>query len=163
MSKNALTSAFKSSLIGMMAVATICSAEPAGAASLLDGLAGTWSGRGKVDFEGGSSEDLTCRAFYSNSGSALSLAIRCASTSYKTEIRSKLHISGSSLSGEWEERNFNAAGSASGSLSGNTIVLRINGTIDGRMTINQVGARQTVTISTNGAGLAAVRIGLSKS
>lgn len=163
MSKNALNARFKSSIFAIAVIAAVCSAEAAGAASLVDVLTGTWSGRGQVAFEGGSREDLTCRAFYSNSGSALSIAIRCASTSYKTEIRSKLQLSGNSLSGEWEERNFNAAGSASGSLSGNTILLRIRGAIDGSMTINQVGGRQTVTISTNQGGLSSVRIGLSKS
>jgi hypothetical protein len=162
MIKTAFNARLKALVLGMVVVATVSPAETAGAASLFDGMTGTWSGRGKVTFEGGSSEDLSCRAYYSNSGSVLSLAIRCASTSYKTEIRSKLHLSGDALLGEWEERNFNAVGSASGFLSGNTIVLRISGAIDGRMTINQVDARQSVTISSSSGGLSSVHIGLSR-
>lgn len=135
----------------------------ADAASILDSIAGAWTGRGTVTFEGGNSESLTCRAYYTTSGSALSLAIRCASPSYKTEIRSKLHLANGSLAGEWEERNFNAVGSASGNLAGNTIALRISGAINGRLTIDQTGTRQAVTISTSGSGLASVRIGFSRS
>ncbi len=133
------------------------------AASILDSIAGTWAGRGTVTFEGGNSESLSCRAYYATSKSALSLAIRCASPSYKTEIRSKLHLANGSLAGEWEERNFNAAGSASGTLAGNTIALRISGAINGRLTIDQTGPRQAVTISTSGSGLASVTIGFSRS
>lgn len=135
----------------------------AAAASLLDGITGSWSGRGTVTFEGGNSENLSCRSYYTSSGSLLSIAIRCASTSYKTEIRSKLLIANGSLAGDWEERNFNAVGSASGAISGNTIVLRISGAIEGRLVIDQTGSRQSVTIVTNGGGLSSVKIGLSKS
>ena len=67
------------------------------------------------------------------------------------------------LTGEWEERNFNATGSASGVLSGNTIVLRISGSIEGRMTIDQVGSRQSIMLSAAAGGLSSVNIGLSKS
>jgi hypothetical protein len=153
----------KLAMCGLGAAALAVVPDLAGAASLLDGIAGTWSGRGTVTFEGGNSENLSCRSYYTTSGSVLSLAIRCASTSYKTEIRSKLRIANGSLVGEWEERNFNAVGSASGVISGNTIVLRISGAIEGRLVIDQAGPRQTVTISTNGGGLSSVRIGLTKS
>lgn len=134
----------------------------AAAANLLDGITGTWSGRGTVTFQGGNSEALSCRSYYTTSGSILSLAIRCASTSYKTEIRSKLRIANGSLAGDWEERNFNAVGSASGVISGNTIVLRISGAIEGRLVIDQAGSRQSVTIVTNGGGLSSVKIGLTR-
>lgn len=150
-------------ICGLAAATLAIVPDFASAASLLDGIAGTWSGRGTVSFEGGNSEHLTCRSYYTTSGSVLSLAIRCASTSYKTEIRSKLRIADGSLSGEWEERNFNAVGSASGVISGNTIVLRISGAIAGRLVIDQTGSRQSVTITTKGGGLSSVKIGLTKS
>jgi hypothetical protein len=41
-------------------------------------------------------------------------------------------------------------------------VLRISGAIDGRITINQVGAHQSVTISSSSGGLSSVHIGLSR-
>lgn len=135
----------------------------AGAASLLDGINGSWSGRGRVTFEGGNGENLSCRAYYSTSGAILTLVIRCASPSYKTEIRSKLQIDNGTLTGQWEERNYNAVGSASGVVSGNRIALRISGAIDGHLSIDQTGVRQSVNISTSGSGLSSVKIGFSKS
>jgi hypothetical protein len=147
---------------GIVAALLICLPDVASAGGLFDGITGAWSGPGRVTFEGGNSERLTCRAYYTTRGPVLSLAIRCASPSYKTEIRSKLFFSNGSLAGQWEERNFNAVGSASGVLSSNAIVLRISGAIEGRLTINQAGRRQSVHITTNSAGLSSVKIGLSK-
>lgn len=153
----------KGAIFGLAAAILALIPDFATAAGLLDGIAGTWSGRGKVTFEGGNSESLSCRSYYATSGSVLSLAIRCASSSYKTEIRSNLRIADGSLAGEWEERTFNAVGSASGVISGNRIVLRISGAIEGRLTIDQAGSRQAVTISTHGGGLSSVTIGLTRS
>lgn len=163
MIKNVFNARLKASLLGIMVIATACPAEAARAASLLDVIAGTWSGRGTVTFDGGKRETLSCRSYYTTSGLALSIAIRCASSSYKTEIRSKLRMANGVLAGGWEERTFNAVGSASGVISGNRIVLRISGAIEGRLVIDQAGSRQSVTISTNGGGLSSVKIGLSKS
>ena len=137
---------------------------PASAGGPFDLLAGTWSGKGKVTFEGGKTEALACTAYYvsRDAGAGLGLAIRCASTSYKTEIRSNLHHANGRISGEWEERSFNAAGAASGVVSPERISLQISGAINGSMTIVQAGSKQSVSISTSGGGLSAVNIGLSR-
>ena len=134
------------------------------AGSSFEQLTGTWSGKGKVTFEGGNSEALACTAYYvsRDAGAGLGLAIRCASTSYKTEIRSNLHQANGRISGKWEERSFNAVGTASGVVSSDRISLQIAGSITGSMTIVQVGSKQSVSISTTGAGLSAVSIGLSR-
>ena len=135
---------------------------PAIAGSPFEQLTGTWSGKGKVTFEGGNSEALACTAYYvsRDAGAGLGLAIRCASTSYKTEVRSNLHQANGKISGKWEERSFNAVGTASGVISSDRISLQIAGSINGSMTIVQVGSKQSVSISTTGAGLSAVSIGL---
>ena len=91
---------FKHIASGMLATAVVCAPSPTRAAALSDGTNGTWYGRGRVTFEGTNSEELTCRAYYTRDGSVLSVAIRCASASYKTEIRSKLHLSNEALAGE---------------------------------------------------------------
>ena len=137
---------------------------PASAGGPFEQLAGTWSGKGKVTFEGGNSERLTCTAYYVSreAGAGLGLAIRCASPSYKTEIRSNLHHANGKVSGEWEERSFNAAGAASGVVSPERISLQISGAINGSMTIVQSGSKQSVSIATSGSGLSGVSIGLSR-
>jgi hypothetical protein len=137
---------------------------PARAGGPFEQLVGTWAGKGKVTFEGGNSETLACTAYYvsRDAGSGLGLAIHCASTSYKTEIRSNLHHVNGRISGEWEERSFNAAGAASGVVSSERISLQISGAINGSMTIVQAGSTQSVSFSTSGGGLSAVSIGLSR-
>ena len=148
-----------------VAVATGSFAVPATAGEpLFQQLSGTWSGKGKLTFAGGSSEALACTAYYlsRDGGAGLGLAIRCASTSYKTEIRSNLHHANGRVAGEWEERSFNAAGKVSGVLSSEQINLQISGAIQGSMTIVQNGSKQSVSIATSGNGLSAVSIGLSK-
>jgi hypothetical protein len=138
---------------------------PASAGGPFEQLVGTWSGKGKVTFEGGNSEALACTAYYvsRDAGSGLGLTIRCASTSYKTEIRSNLHHANGRISGEWEERSFNAAGAASGVVNSERIHLQISSWARFTALISRrLTASSSVSISTNGGGLSAVSIGLSR-
>lgn len=128
-------------------------------------LSGTWTGAGQIKLEGGSSESLKCRAFYTpkDDGAGLGLAIRCASTSNKIELRANLVYSGGKVSGSWEERQFNAGGSVTGQASSSRISLSIvGGGVTGSMTVALNGSTQSVTIQTNGIGLRAVNINLSR-
>jgi hypothetical protein len=91
------------------------------------------------------------------------MAIRCQSESSSVEIRSKLSLSGSRISGTWEERTFNASGTASGSASGDRISLSIAGGVSGSMQVSFSGSRQSVSISTQNIALKSVTISLSRS
>src|SRR5690242_15320816 len=64
----------------------------AGAEGPFPRLAGSWSGNGKVVLDQGKSEQISCRAYYTakSAGADLALAIRCASSSYKIEMRATL-------------------------------------------------------------------------
>ncbi len=139
-------------------------ATAAQAASPFDVLQGTWSGSGNVQFEGGQSERLRCNAYYTNTGGGdvLGLAIRCASASNRIEIRGRLNYNNGNVSGTWEERTFNASGTATGRASDSRVSLRLAGTIPGTMNVTVSRSRQSVTISTQGSGIRAVRIGLRR-
>jgi hypothetical protein len=129
-------------------------------------LNGTWSGAGQIKLEGGSSESLKCRAYYTakDDGAGLGLAIRCASASNKIELRANLTYAGGKVSGDWEERQFNAGGSVTGQASGNKINLAITGGgVNGSLTVALSGASHSVSIQTTGIGLRAVNINLSRS
>jgi hypothetical protein len=91
------------------------------------------------------------------------LAIRCQSDNYKIEIRSKLSYSGGRLSGNWEERTFNASGTASGTASPNKISLAIKGGVSANMLVNYTKTTQSVNISVSGVALQGVRITLGRS
>jgi len=131
--------------------------------SPLDTLLGSWGGTGEIRLDKGRKERLKCNAYYTGGGSDLGLAIRCQSDNYKIEIRSKLSYSGGRLSGNWEERTFNASGTASGTASPNKISLSIKGGVSANMLVNYTKTTQNVNISVSGVALQGVRISLSRS
>lgn len=131
-------------------------------ATPFDTLLGSWRGSGTVRLNTGT-ERLTCNAYYTGGGSRLGMAIRCNSPSGKVEIRSKLSLSGNRLSGNWEERTYNASGSASGTANPGRISIRVSGTIRGSMVVSFSKSRQSVSISVAGSPLQAVKVSLSRS
>ena len=133
------------------------------AAGPFDTLLGSWRGSGQIVLKDGRRERLTCNAYYTGGGSQLGMAIRCQSDSSSVEIRSKLSLSGGRISGTWEERTFNASGTASGSASSNTISLQISGGVSGTMQVSYSGSRQSVAITTQNIALKSVTISLSRS
>lgn len=144
--------------------ASILLMSAAEAASPFTTLHGTWSGSGRIEFENGQSERLRCTAYYTstNGGNALGLAIRCASPSNRIEVRGRLNYHDGQVSGVWEERSFNASGTASGQASSNRLSLRLAGAIPGSMNVNVSKSRQSVAINTQASGFRAIRVGLSR-
>jgi hypothetical protein len=135
----------------------------ASAAGPFDTLLGSWRGNGQIRLTDGKTERLKCNAYYTGGGSQLGMAIRCQSENSNVEIRSKLSQSGSRISGTWEERTFNASGTASGQASSSRITLRISGGVTGTMNVSYSGSRQSVAISTQGIALKSVTIDLTRS
>jgi hypothetical protein len=131
-------------------------------ASPFDTLLGTWRGSGNVQLNSGM-ERLTCNAYYTGGGSQLGMAIRCKSDSSNVEIRSKLSLSGTRITGNWEERTYNASGSASGTAKPGRISITVSGSIRVSMVVNYSSSRQSVSISTSGSPLQRVSINLTRS
>jgi hypothetical protein len=135
------------------------------AASPFADLNGTWSGSGRIRLQDGKTEGLKCRAYYvaKDGGSELGLALRCASASNKIELRANLASTGSRVSGSWEERTYNAAGSVTGHASDNRINLTINGGgFDGSMAVTTHGSNQEISVSTRGIALRGVNVNLRR-
>ncbi len=152
-------------LLAVLALAVALVPWPNGraAAGPFDTLLGSWQGAGQIKLSDGRTERLKCNAYYTGGGSQLGMAIRCQSESSNVEIRSKLSQTGSRISGTWEERTFNAVGTASGQASGNRISLQISGGVSGTMQVSFSASRQSVAISTQGIALKSVTIDLSRS
>jgi hypothetical protein len=127
-----------------------------------DALLGSWRGTGKIQLTSGM-ERLSCNAYYTGGGNRLGLAIRCKSETSKVEIRSKLSLSGSRISGSWEERTYNAAGKATGTAKPGRISIRVTGGATGTMIVSFTRSRQTVSIKTQGIALKSVSISLTRS
>lgn len=145
--------------VALVALAGPLSARPAAFA----GLTGSWTGTGHIQLANGEKESLKCKAYYTDKGEDLGIALRCASTSYKIDLRAQLTASGSVLSGSWEERQFNAAGNATGQASGNKISLSvIGGGVTAGMSVTTSGASQAVSITTAGTAMKGANISLSR-
>ncbi len=151
-------------VIALAAVLGVAGTSQVHAQTPFQTLAGNWSGSGQIKLENGKSEALKCRAYYTQKEEdSLGLAIRCASASNRIELRASLNQNGSQVDGNWEERTFNASGKVSGRVSSGRINLSITGgTFSGSMNVAITGARHSVSIETNGIGLRAVNISLSR-
>jgi hypothetical protein len=135
------------------------------AASPFADLGGSWSGSGQVRLEGGRTEGLSCKAYYlpKSGGSGLGLAVRCASASNKIEMRANLVSTGNQVSGNWEERSYNASGSVAGVAAGNNLRLTISGGgLSGSMSVTTNGRSQAIAVRTDGSALKGVNISLRR-
>jgi len=139
-------------------------AAPLGAAGGFALLSGSWSGSGSIRLDDGRSEALKCKAYYNPKGEEnLGLALRCASSSNKIELRAQLTASGGRVVGHWEERTFNAVGTVAGHAQGNNIKLSINGGgFSGSMAVTTEGHTQTISVATQGVALKGVTVQLRR-
>ena len=155
----------KASVVAVAALALPDLATAAGPSSTFAAMSGSWSGSGQMRLEGGRTEKLRCRANYTdrNGGTGLGIALRCASASSKVDLRASLKATGSRIGGNWEEREFNAGGSASGSANGNHIQLEIEGGgLTGSMSVTTNGGRQSVLITMRNVALKGLQIALAR-
>lgn len=140
----------------------IASAAPQ---EVFDSMSGFWMGPGRIAFDEGSSEALLCKAYYATADQTnrLSIVLRCASRSHKIELRAKLAAAGSNLTGTWEERTFNASGTATGQATDGKITLSIDGGgFTAEMLVIQDRGQQSVSITTQGVGFKTVSVSLSR-
>lgn len=153
-------------LAGAAVAAVAIIAVPAGEAAAQGAVApliGSWSGSGRITYTDGSSEGIHCSAYYSGGGSDLSMAIQCKSDRNPIHIRSRLRISGSRATGSWEERTFNASGSASGNIGSSSMNLSVSGGgFTGSMAVSFSRSSHSVTINTQGIAMRRASISFSR-
>jgi hypothetical protein len=158
-------SVFRGGHIAMITAIMLAPAEVTNARneSPFDILLGSWAGSGEILLQGGRAESIKCNAYYTGGGNELRLAVRCASTGHKVEIRSGLTRMGDRISGNWEERTYNVAGSVTGRALGNQLSFVIsNGGFSGSMAVSYSSSEQSVSIATEGINLKSVNMTLSR-
>jgi hypothetical protein len=116
-------------------------------------FAGDWSGEGTVKTSAGK-ERIRCKAHYTVTpdGASLEQTLRCASDSYKLDVRTKVAATGTRFTGKWNEVSRDTIGNISGSITPTGIRGRIDGigfTADLAIAIQ--ANRQSVTIDPEGA------------
>ncbi len=137
----------------------------AAVAGPFSGMSGSWSGAGVITLSSGSRERIRCRATYevAEAGNTLALVIRCASDSYKFELRGNAIHDRGGIRGTWSEATRNAAGQIVGKVSGNQIHARTEGqTFAALLSMNTQGNRQSISIRSPGSEMSDVTISLSR-
>lgn len=132
---------------------------------LFASMSGYWTGPGRIQYDGGVAEALSCKAYYTtkNQIDRLSIVLRCASPSNNIELRAQLVAQGQDLSGDWEERRFNASGTVTGRVTENKISLSIDGGgFSASMLVTQDTSDQSVSITTKGVGFNEVSVTLTR-
>ena len=114
----------------------------AAATSPFAAMAGSWSGEGTIKMSTGDSERIRCRVTYALEGTKLRQNLRCASDSYKLDVKSELSYNAGAgrVSGTWSETNYGVGGFLSGSVVGGQI----------RATVEGQNFAATVDVTTNG-------------
>ena len=150
--------------LALSSFAALMMGSPVVAGSPFSSLVGTWSGKGTARLEGGKSEKLSCKGYYSGSGgSELKLNIICANPSTKVELRSNLKYANGRITGTWEERNFNQNGTITGSADEQKLRLNIGGgALTGLLSVSIGGETQSVSLSTQGSALKGVSINFAR-
>jgi hypothetical protein len=138
--------------------------KPTGLAAVQN-LEGRWRGKGYIEVSGGAREEIQCIATYvlREKGNGIEQNLRCASTSYKVDAQAKLRVSGDSVSGNWEEKQYAATGSVLGKVKLGGFNLLIKGdTFSARMSVASGKGTQTLNIVPTGLSVTKITVGLTK-
>lgn len=150
------------------AVLSLCATSNVGraqAAGPFDKLAGNWSGAGSISMTDGHNERIRCKAVYevTPSGIILHQNLRCASDSYKFEVKSSLQAEDGAISGTWTETTRQVTGDVTGRVSGEQINTSVKGTgFSAVLDVVTRGNGQTVSIKPQGTDIRSVQIDMKR-
>jgi len=136
---------------------------PAWAQQSMEEIAGSWSGTGAIKPSDGPRERVRCRVDYEarNKGQSVVMNVRCASDAYKMDLNANIDQRGSTLSGNWFERQYRQGGKITGQNVNGLIEARIEGdTITALLTVRTRGDRQSFKMESPGAWISEVNIDL---
>ena len=112
-------------------------------------LLGWWTGKGRLGFTNGKTEDVKCRATYRSTeeGDGLRQVLRCASPSGSVEIKSTILRQGDELTGTWSEQKYNFDGRVTGKIIPNGFRVFVDGSgVKANMTVVVRDKRHIVEI-----------------
>jgi len=153
-----------------VALAVVFTADPAtaqrGGAGPFESLEGSWSGSGTIRMSNGARERIRCRAVYAvpDGGNTVQQDLRCASDSYRFDLRSDVTSQGGAISGRFLETSRNVGGNLSGRASPGLIQARAEGAgFSASLAVSTRGNQQSVTITAPAAEVQEVSITMRKS
>lgn len=142
----------------------IFSATTNAAENPFSNLNGSWSGPGIITLASGAKENIRCRATYNvdQSGINLSIALRCASESYKFELQSSVSHTNGAVSGYWNELTNGVGGTVTGNGKAGRIDVRTEGPFSALLALSTRADRQSISISSPGSPLSEVAITMNR-
>ena len=120
---------------------------------------------GTIAMNDGHSERIRCRAIYevTPSGIILHQDLRCASDSYKFEVKSSLVAQGGDLTGTWTETTRQVTGNVTGTIRGDQISTSVSGTgFSATLGVTTHGNAQSVSIKPEGSDIQSVQIAMKR-
>ncbi len=150
-------------LVAATACAALLSASAVSAPGPFSPFIGSWNGSGQVRLQDGRGEQIKCLAYFTERSPGMGLALRCASSGSKIDLRAQLTSDGQRVSGTWEERQFNAAGNLAGTQTGNKLALQMDGGgLSASVTVTANGSAQSFILSTDAGTVRGAQISLIK-
>jgi hypothetical protein len=141
-------------------------ASAALAAGVFSPFAGNWRGSGRISDVNGKSEALSCKANMAPSpdGIAMTLALVCASDSYRVDFHSDLYTDGERLQGTWSETTRNASGNVRGQIRPEVINARTEAPgFDAEIVIHVVGGKRLdVSLNAHGTSINRVQVSMRR-
>ena len=128
-------------------------------------LAGSWAGQGKITVQNGSSERIRCRGTYraGETGTTLTISLRCASDSYKFELASDVTYDNGNISGSWNETSRSVYGQISGRATANNISAQASAVgVTAAISIATRGNSQSVTIRSPGSEISEIAVTMAR-
>ena len=128
-------------------------------------LAGGWSGGGTIAMNDGHRERIRCKADYevTPSGIIMHQNLRCASDSYKFEVKSSLQADGTNILGTWTETTRQVTGDVTGTIQAGQISTSVKGTgFTATLGVTTRGNSQTVSIKPTGTDIQSVQIEMKR-
>lgn len=152
-------------LTAVLAIAASPVLAQRGGSGPFENLGGSWSGNGTIRMSTGASERIRCRATYAvpEGGNSMQQDLRCASDSYRFDLRSDVTSQGGAISGRFLETSRNVGGALSGRAGAGTIQARAEGPgFSANLSVSTKGNQQSVTIISPGAGVQEISITMRK-
>ena len=164
---NLTTLSFARALKGAAVALTLLSSSVVAQAaeSPFANLNGNWSGPGVITLADGGRENIRCRATYNvdRAHTNLTIAIRCASESYKFELTSSVTHADGAITGVWSESTYAVGGTITGRGTPGRIQVRAEGMIvNALMAMTTRENRQSISIRSPGSPLSEVAISLNR-
>ena len=129
------------------------------------GMAGSWSGTGKISISQGVTERIRCRARYDVAGSGVTvdLRLRCASDGYKFELQSNVTAQGGRVTGYWTESTYGISGRLSGSVKSGQVDVHVESPqFSALLVLRTNGNRQSISIRAAGQNFSESSITLTR-